>query len=258
MKVMFLDESGDHSLETIDPQYPVFVLGGIIADVRYAKEVMDREVRTFKRELLGDEDIVLHTADICRNKNGFERLKDPEFRAAFFQKLNHLMRQLDYKIVACAMRKQPYAERLGDGAFDPYEHCLRILVERYCYEIGGYGDRGWIVAESRDQKLDSKLLETWSQVRQEGTYHVSGETVSSRIRDLVYRSKSRNIAGLQIADLVVSPIGRHVIGKCPHEDFRIVESKLRRLDDGDYRGPGLVILPEDARNRGPLRSPRFL
>jgi len=34
--VMFLDESGDHSLTRIDPQYPMFVLGGIIVDREYA------------------------------------------------------------------------------------------------------------------------------------------------------------------------------------------------------------------------------
>jgi len=67
--------------------------------------------------------------------------------------------------------------------------------------------------------------------------------VTNRIRDLVYRDKSRNIAGLQVADLVVSPIGRHVIGKQTNEDFRIIESKFRRPDSDDYRGPGLVVLP---------------
>jgi len=34
MKVLFLDESGDHSLNVIDPQYPVFVLGGVIVDLK--------------------------------------------------------------------------------------------------------------------------------------------------------------------------------------------------------------------------------
>ena len=29
MKVLFLDESGDHNLSVIDPQYPMFVLGGV-------------------------------------------------------------------------------------------------------------------------------------------------------------------------------------------------------------------------------------
>lgn len=32
MKVMFLDESGDHSLVKIDPQFPVFCLAGGIFD----------------------------------------------------------------------------------------------------------------------------------------------------------------------------------------------------------------------------------
>ena len=32
MKILFLDESRDHSLSVIDPQYPVFVLGRVIVD----------------------------------------------------------------------------------------------------------------------------------------------------------------------------------------------------------------------------------
>jgi hypothetical protein len=35
MLVLFLDESGDHSLDKIDPQYSVFVLGGCIVDLEY-------------------------------------------------------------------------------------------------------------------------------------------------------------------------------------------------------------------------------
>lgn len=37
MKVLFLDESGDHNLSLIDPQYPVFVLGGAIVEKEYAE-----------------------------------------------------------------------------------------------------------------------------------------------------------------------------------------------------------------------------
>ena len=36
VKVLFLDESGDHNLTVIDPNYPVFVLGGVIVDQEYA------------------------------------------------------------------------------------------------------------------------------------------------------------------------------------------------------------------------------
>jgi hypothetical protein len=37
MKMLFLDESGDHNLAIIDPQYPVFVLGGVVLEKSYAE-----------------------------------------------------------------------------------------------------------------------------------------------------------------------------------------------------------------------------
>lgn len=52
----------------------------------------------------------------------------------------------------------------------------------------------------------------------------------------------KNIARLQFADLVVSPIGRFVLGKPVREDFRIVEGKLRRRG-GRYEDEGLMVLP---------------
>ena len=74
MKTLFLDESGDHNLITIDPQYPVFVLGGIIVDADYADGPLTDALDNFKREWFGRADIVLHTTDIARNRNGFESL----------------------------------------------------------------------------------------------------------------------------------------------------------------------------------------
>lgn len=91
-KVMFLDESGDHSLTVIDPQYPVFVLGGVIVDRAYASGEMALRVREFKLDLFGRDDLILHTADIVRKKHGFEQLKDYGFRNRFYAELNSLMR----------------------------------------------------------------------------------------------------------------------------------------------------------------------
>jgi hypothetical protein len=116
MKVMFLDESGNHALISGDPDYPVFVLGGIITDVEYGLEVIDERIRQFKRDLFGREDIILHTADIARNKNGFERLKEPAFRTRFYNEMNRLMSELDYKVVACAIKQDTHLARYGMAA----------------------------------------------------------------------------------------------------------------------------------------------
>ena len=69
--------------------------------------------------------------------------------------------------------------------------------------------------------------------------------ITKRISGLTLRGKAENIAGLQIADLVATPIGRHVIGKATKEDFRIIEGKFRRVGRGGYIGTGLVILPRN-------------
>jgi Protein of unknown function (DUF3800) len=49
-KILFLDESGDHNLAIIDPQYPLFVLGGVIIEQIYAEGQLEGELRQFKRK----------------------------------------------------------------------------------------------------------------------------------------------------------------------------------------------------------------
>lgn len=254
MKILFLDESGDHSLAKIDAQYPVFVLGGIIADRDYAKGEMMEKVRAFKRKHLGREDIVLHTADITRNKNGFERMKETPFREDFYAGLNALMRELEYKVVACGIRKDEHLKKYDISALDPYFLSLEVLVERFCFEVGNEDGGGFIVAEKREPTLDNQLELAWLNLKVQGTRFLQAKQISHRIGGLALRDKEAGIAGLELADLVVSPIGRHILGKAPREDFRIVESKFRRDAKGNYLGPGLVVLPKKERSQDPLRS----
>jgi hypothetical protein len=244
MKIMFLDESGDHSLSVIDPQYPLFVLGGVIVDQSYAEKEMAERLRIFKRDLFGDENILLHTADITRNRNGFERMKERAFRERFYAELNRLMRELEYKVVACVVRKERHLAQYGVAALDPYLLSLDVLVERFGIEIGNVTGGGMIVAEKRNPTLDRELDLAWLNLKIQGTRHLQARQIENRVLGLTLRGKSNEIAGLELADLVVSPIGRHVLGKTDREDFHIVESKFRRNAAGQYDGYGLVVLPE--------------
>lgn len=106
MKILFLDESGDHNLSIIDPQYPLFVLGGVIVDKKYAENQLTESVNKLKRDMFGTQDIILHTADISRNRNGFEEMKKAAFRERFYDGINSLMRSLEYMVVACVVQKK--------------------------------------------------------------------------------------------------------------------------------------------------------
>lgn len=244
MKILFLDESGDHNLSVIDPDYPLFVLGGVIVEQDYAEGPLEQAVRDFKQRLFERDDLILHTADITRNRNGFERLKERAFRERFYAELNALVRSLEFQVVACVIRKDDHLRRYGVAALDPYMLSLDILVERFCMEIGNVEGGGCIVAERRDPTLDRELDIAWLNLKVQGTRFMQAKDIEKRIVNLSLRSKTANIAGLQLADLVVTPIGRKALGKTIKEDYRVVEKKFRRSRSDKIEGFGLVVLPK--------------
>lgn len=244
MKLLFLDESGDHNLSIVDPQYPIFVLGGVVVDQAYAEGELTSALDAFKKNLFGRTDIILHTADIIRNRNGFKRMAEPGFRMRFYDELNALMARLDYTVVACAVRKDAHLGRYGVAALDPYMLSLDVLVERFCFEIGKVSAGGMIIAERRDPTLDRQIELAWLNLKIQGTRYIKAIHVDDRIASLNLRRKTDNIAGLQLADLVVSPIGRHVLGKQPKQDWHILSQKFRRGRNGVVDGYGLVVLPK--------------
>jgi hypothetical protein len=243
VKVLFLDESGDHNLSVIDPMFPLFVLGGVIVDQAYAEGPLEAALADFKRRLFGREDLILHTADITRNRNGFERLQEPAFRALFYDELNSLLRGLRFLVVACVIRKEDHLARYGVAALDPYMLSLDVLVERFCLDVGNRENSGVIVAEKRDPMLDRQLEIAWLNLKVRGTGFMKATDIERRIAGLNLRAKAANLAGLQLADLVVTPIGRRILGKPVKEDYRIVEEKFRRSPTGRVEGYGLVVLP---------------
>ncbi len=249
MKYLFLDESGDHNLTKIDMQYPVFVLGGIVVDGTYLEQ-LDKEVDKFKLDLFGTKDIILHTADISRNKNGFEKLKDRDFRERFFDKLNILMNELEYNIIACGIKKDEHCAKYGDSAIDPYILSLNIIVERFCLYLKNQKQMGKIIAEKRDRILDQELELSWLNLRIKGTKHLKGSQIEDNIDSLKLENKNLNTNALQLADLIVSPIGRYILGKNIKKDFEIIKSKFLRFSENEEFS--LIILPKNS--QPPLRS----
>jgi len=79
-------------------------------------------------------------------------------------------------------------------------------------------------------------------LRTRGTEYITVSELRKYITDLKVKKNSENIVGLQVADLIVSPIGRHILGKESKEDWRIIQEKFRCNYEGKYRGFGLVIL----------------
>lgn len=188
---MYVDESGDHNLTQIDPSYPLFVLCGVIIDDDHHATVATESLNSFKTELFGRKDIILHTADFTRNRNGFEKMINHEFRTSFFSYLEDWIRQTEFKIISCVIKKEVHLKRYGKRAIDPYILALSILVERFIFECGPAG--GVIIAESRSGLLDNALELAFLDLKIRGTNYISPATVRKRIHSLSVRSKQENI-----------------------------------------------------------------
>jgi len=243
-KILFIDESGDHNLKDIDSQHPIFVLGGVIVDESYAYAEMTDKLNRFKTDLFGTSNIILHTADFTRQKNGFERMKEPEFCRDFYKKLNHLLSELNITIVACAIKKNFHIEKYGLEAIDPYHLSLNVLTERFCFDISDNKLKGNIIAEARDFTLDRQLESAWSNIKVSGTGFMRAVDINKSIDSLFLKRKDSKLAGLEIADLIVTPIARTLLGRKSRVDIDIIKSKMRKNKFGEINGYGLVVLPK--------------
>ncbi|MDY0055055.1 MAG: hypothetical protein RBS46_02045 [Methyloversatilis sp.] len=108
--VVFVDESGDHSLESINPEWPLFVLSFCIFPVEvYVREVTPA-IRQLKFDFFGHDLVVLHEHDIRKKKGHFARL-NKEAREAFLDRLTGLIAGTDMTLIAVVIDKQRHAAR---------------------------------------------------------------------------------------------------------------------------------------------------
>ena len=239
--IVYVDESGDHGLSRIHPEYPVFVLAFCIFEkTSYLAEVVPA-IQELKFRFFGHDMVVLHEAEIRKARPPFQGLLNPELREPFMKSLGDLIRQAPFTIVATAILKEQLRLRRGEHQ-NPYHIAMEYGLERVFMELQQRGQRGrrtHVVFERRGRKEDASLELEFRRIMN----HTSLSGMSESL-DIVFAGKQTNSAGLQLADMVARPIGRHVLApQQPNRAFEILEPKLRRDDRGRVQGYGLKCYP---------------
>ena len=242
--IVFLDESGDHSLVSIDKDFPIFALAFVIVrKTTYARDVAVR-MKEFKFRFWGHDCAILHAHEIRKPRGDFAFLQVEENRVAFLSDLNDLMTALDIAIVAVVIRKDKLARQYRKP-YSPYHIALGLGLERVCAFLVDQGQEGkltHVVAESRGDKEDDDLeLEFRRIMDGQGSM---GSAVSVTPFELRFEPKRANIAGMQIADLVAHPIARHVLKPDQtNRAFDIIQPRFVRDRRGTVNGHGLKVFP---------------
>jgi Protein of unknown function (DUF3800) len=231
--IAYLDETGDHTVERVDKDFPVFALVMFVCDTEhYCSEIVPAVTR-LKIEYWGHEAVILHSRDIRKQSNEFLILRrSKEFREEFYRSINRIMGDHVYRIIPVVIKKQDHCSMHGPLAENPYQLALKhaiygllvLLTKADQSEVV-------IVAEARGSNEDRDLRKCFDEIVHLGTEDASAHQLSRIAFNLVFAKKSMNVVGTRLADLAAYPIARAVLdpGKRNHA-FDIIKEKLYPFD----------------------------
>lgn len=238
--IVFVDESGDHGLATIDPQFPVFVLAFcIFRKSDYSRGLLPA-MTDFKFASFGHDQVILHERDIRKDIGDFSILRDPQRKAAFLEDLTALIESTAMTIVASAIRKDRLVDHF-EVPNNPYEIALDFGLKRVAEVLRRRKAIGTIsvVIECRGKREDDELELEFRRICNKASYRRQQFTLEPR-----FVPKSANAPGLQIADLVARPIARYVMNPAQtNRAYSVIEKKLDRNPAGSVFGFGLKVFP---------------
>jgi hypothetical protein len=208
--LIFVDESGDHGLNSIDPNFPIFTLVFVIIRKTDYLEKIVRQFQALKMKYWGHDQIILHEHAIRKEKDAFAILRtSSELRENFMSDLTEIIKSSPFKYVASIIHKDKLLEKYIEP-FNPYrigllfcmEQALNILIES-----GQKGKLHHILIEARgikeDKEIQLEFLQICNNERNWGFKKSDFQQLSFK---MIPVDKKSNSTGLQLADLIVRPI----------------------------------------------------
>jgi hypothetical protein len=249
--VIYVDESGDHSLSSIDENYPLFVLAFCIFKKSDYFNLAVPALQEFKFRWFGHDLVILHENEIVKRKGVFSFLQYDNIRQRFMHELNEIITKAPMKVVAAVIRKDALKRRYTTPV-NPYELALLFCMERAWEYLATQESLGTthIIVESRSPRekryeigREDRELELEFRRILAGRHKLQNGDGSSAMPnfDILFAAKQVNSSGLQIADLIARPIGLNVLR--PQQQNRAYQIISDKLWCGPGSGTGLKIFP---------------
>ena len=230
--IVYVDESGDHSLSSIDQQYPVFALSlCVMKKTVYTEEIVPR-MQAFKFKYWGHDSIVLHEHEIRKQTGDFAFLRaDATLRTRFMADLTSIMDDAPFQVIACVIDKKKHLKKYGASAWNPYKIALKLCLERLLLFLRENCIKGrtiHVVFECRGKEEDKDLeLEFRRIVAGQSDWGYISRNFGEFQFEPRFAKKSVNSTGLQMADLTARPLALQILR--PAQNNRAYESILPKL-----------------------------
>jgi hypothetical protein len=235
--VVYVDESGDHGMQKLDPYYPIFVLAFCVFHKRHYCEKVIAAVQKFKFNHMGHDLIGLHELEIRKEKGAFSSLfTSRAHKHAFLDELTGIIEASNFVLISCVIDKALLREKQA-AADNPYHlavgFCLETLHE-LLQEKHQQKALTHVIFERRGKREDNELELEFRRVC--GGANRLGIQMPF---DIVFATKQVNSTGLQLADLVARPIGMSVLrGAQDNRAFDVLKRKFYCSGGRDSAGEG--------------------
>lgn len=228
--IVFADESGDHGLVSIDPQFPVFALVFCVFEkARYIEEV-EPAFRRLKFRWFGHDAAVLHEREIRKQAPPFAFLRDAGVREAFMADVSAIMAEAPFHAYCSVIDKAKHKARYSDP-WNPYEIAMQFCMEKLSNRLVTDGQRGkltHVLFEGRgrgeDRQLELEFRRVTDNRKRWGWRAVDfGRTPL----EPVFVPKAANLAGHQLSDLIARPLAlRAIRPDQPNRAYEIVANRI--------------------------------
>ena len=233
--IVYLDESGDHSLELVDKDFPFFALAMFICEETIYNQKISPAINQFKMDFFGHEAVIIHSRDIRKAQRDFGILTNPAKRKEFYEKLNLIMSDSDYQLIVSVIKKQDHKEKYGIFADNPYDLAMTFCMERFLPLLEEKGQsKVQLIAESRGKKEDDELMLSFLRIANQGTNYIPADRFKKVNFKLKFVPKMMNVVGTQLADLAAYPVARYIHNpNKPNPAYDIIKTKF-------YKGKGWI------------------
>lgn len=243
--IVYVDESGDHNLQSVDHSYPIFVLAFCVFHKRHYSEAIVPALEKFKFNHFGHDQVVLHENEIRRRKGLFNIFQSREHQQAFMDELTEIIEFSNFILVSATIDKRYLGKQ---GTSDNAYHialglCMETLYE-FLQEKGEHEKRTHIVVECRGTKEDNELELEFRRIC-DGNNRMGIPLPF----EILFADKKVMSSGLQLADLVARPIGLKTLRpKQDNRAFEVLKKKFycnggRKGAGKGYEGLGMKVFP---------------
>jgi len=244
--IVYVDESGDHGLQNIDSQYPIFVLAFCIFHKKHYSDVVVSKLQQFKFKHFGHDVVILHEHEIRKEKPPFNIFRSKAERMGFLGELTNIIDDSNFILTCCVIDKIELLKTTNKPE-NPYNLALGFgleLLHQFLTEKGQQDQLTHVVIEKRGKKEDDELELEFRRICDGDNQFKKQLPFSPKFAD-----KKTNSAGLQLADLVARPVGISILRpEQPNRAFDSLKPKFycaggRENVGTNYKGWGLKVFP---------------